>query len=70
MAIAGLKNVLRNISFLDLNGCMVDVEAFARDPIDARHHSRLSRTIVSNRVASTVFQCFSSATTPAVGCIH
>ena len=46
MAIAGLENVLRNISFFDLNGRMVDVEALTCYPVDARQKFGTTQAVV------------------------
>src|SRR5437016_6796927 len=46
MAIAGLENFLRYVSFFNLNRCMVDVEALARDVIDARENLGVGETAV------------------------
>ena len=44
MAIAGLENFLRYVSFFNLNRCMVDVEALAGHVIDSRQKFGMGET--------------------------
>ena len=46
MAIAGIDEFLRNVSFLNLNRCVVDVEPFARHIIHSREKLSPAESVV------------------------